>query len=89
VAGAVVAFGAGVALVALGFGVAAGAVTVWVTTGAAAGAFAEPHAARPRPAANAMAGTAMNFLLSFIVLAPTILSALLAAIPRRASPTIS
>jgi hypothetical protein len=42
-------------------------MTVWVTVGAAAGAFAEPHAARLRPAANAMAGIATT-LLSFIVL---------------------
>ncbi len=56
VAGAEVAFGAGVALVALGFGVTAGAVTAWETAGAAAGAFAEPHAARLRPAASVMAG---------------------------------
>jgi hypothetical protein len=48
------------------FGAAAGAVTVWVTAGAAAGTFAEPHAARLIPATNAMAGIATT-LLSFIV----------------------
>jgi hypothetical protein len=55
--------GAGV----VGFAAAAGAVTVWVTAGAAAGAFTEPHAARLRPAVSAMAGIAIA-LLSFIVL---------------------
>ena len=50
--------GAGV----VGFGAAAGAVTVWVTAGAA---FAEPHAARLIPAANAMAGIAMNLIFIF------------------------
>jgi hypothetical protein len=53
----------------VGFGAAAGAVTAWVTAGAAAGAFTEPHAARPRPAASASAGIATT-LLSFIVLPP-------------------
>jgi hypothetical protein len=47
----------------LGFGAAAGAVTVWVTTGAAAGAFTEPHAVKPIPAANAIAGIATGFTL--------------------------
>jgi hypothetical protein len=51
----------------VGFGAAAGAVTVWVTAGAAAGAFAEPQAARLMPAVSAMAGIAIT-LLSFIVL---------------------
>jgi hypothetical protein len=51
-----------------GFGVVAGAVTVWVMAGAACDAAWLPHAARLRLAANAMAGTAMSFLLSFIVL---------------------
>jgi hypothetical protein len=65
------------------FGAAAGAVTLWVTAGAA---FAEPHAARLIPAANAMAGIAIA-LLSFIVLPSpqTILSESLSAMPRRAS----
>jgi len=56
--------GAGV----VGFGAAAGAVTVRVTAGAATGAFAEPHAARLIPAANAMAAGIAITLLSFIVL---------------------
>ena len=52
----------------VGFGAAAGAaVTVWVTAGAAAGAFTEPHAATLRPAVSASAGIAIT-LLSFIVL---------------------
>jgi len=57
--------GAGV----VGFGVvgAGDAMTVWVTVGAAAGAFAEPHAARLIPAANTMAGIAIT-LLNFTVL---------------------
>ncbi len=55
--------GAGV----VGFG--AGAVTVWVTVGAATGAFAEPHAARLIPAANAMAGIAIT-LLNFMSCSP-------------------
>ncbi len=36
--------------------------------GAAPLTLAEPHADSPRPAASAIAGTAMSFLLSFIVL---------------------
>jgi hypothetical protein len=39
--------------------------------GAALLTLAEPHAASPRPAAGAMAGTPMSFLLSFIVVLPS------------------
>lgn len=60
--------GAGVVGAAVdGFGAAVGAVTAWVTAGAAAGAFTEPHAARLTHAASASAGTATT-LLSFIAL---------------------
>src|SRR5450631_2524896 len=58
--------GAGVVLTGVSFG--ADAVTVWVTAGAVLmmTVWVVPHAASPRPAANAMAGiaTSLIFILS-------------------------
>jgi hypothetical protein len=67
-AGVVATGGAGVVMT--GAGVVATAVGAELVAGAAtaAGFAAEPQAARLIPAASVMAGTAMSFLLSFIVL---------------------